>query len=214
MEIGTIMAAIRSYDTAYNRLPISSAAVNSSLGTGNDFTYGTFNTATIKDISGGLAQIDDPAGAYHANNSEVMAVLLALERYGNGQTTVNLGNVRNPERNVFLTAKMVDDTVSPGIGRDGVYRDPWGNPYVITLDTNGDGRARDRFYCTATVSEDGTALSNPRPGLNGLIRTLGNPAYFEANSAVMVWSAGPDGSVDSTNKANLGANKDNVLSWK
>ena len=30
----------------------------------------------------------------------------------------------------------------------------------------------------------------------------------------MVWSAGPDKLVDPNVKANVGANKDNVLSWK
>jgi hypothetical protein len=31
---------------------------------------------------------------------------------------------------------------------------------------------------------------------------------------VMVWSAGPDGKIDSSSLANQGVNKDNVLSWK
>ncbi len=30
----------------------------------------------------------------------------------------------------------------------------------------------------------------------------------------MVWSAGPDGNIDPTAKANAGVNKDNVLSWQ
>ena len=52
-------------------------------------------------------------------------------------------------------------------------------------------------------------------GRNGLIYnpTAGVTA-FEANDPVMVWSAGPDGKIDSLSKANLGANQDNVLSWK
>jgi hypothetical protein len=30
----------------------------------------------------------------------------------------------------------------------------------------------------------------------------------------MVWSAGPDGKMDSTVPANQGLNKDNILSWQ
>jgi hypothetical protein len=35
----------------------------------------------------------------------------------------------------------------PGVGTDLVYRDPWGNPYIITLDLNYDEKARDACYC-------------------------------------------------------------------
>jgi len=41
----------------------------------------------------------------------------------------------------------------------------------------------------------------------------GNPVY-EANAPVMVWSAGPDRMIDPAEKANRGANKDNIISWK
>ena len=32
------------------------------------------------------------------------------------------------------------------MGPDYVYRDPWGNPYVITLDLNHDRVCRDAYY--------------------------------------------------------------------
>ena len=42
-----------------------------------------------------------------------------------------------------------------------------------------------------------------------------SPGAFGARaSKVMVWSAGPDKKVDPKSKANVGANKDNILSWK
>jgi hypothetical protein len=37
---------------------------------------------------------------------------------------------------------------------------------------------------------------------------------FQFHGKVMVWSAGPDRKFDLTTAANLGVNKDNVLSWK
>lgn len=41
-----------------------------------------------------------------------------------------------------------------------------------------------------------------------------NNTYYEANVSVMVWSAGPDKKVQFNGHANVGVNKDNILSWK
>jgi hypothetical protein len=57
--------------------------------------------------------------------------------------------------------------------------------------------------------------------LNGLVNpdTTKND-NFQYHGKVMVWSAGPDGQIDPNlgnlagGRANAGANKDNVLSWK
>jgi hypothetical protein len=62
-----------------------------------------------------------------------MAVLLDLEKYGNGKATINKGHVKNTH-GAFLTADLAGETISSGIGSDGVYRDPWGSPYIISLD--------------------------------------------------------------------------------
>ena len=59
----------------------------------------------------------------------------------------------NPQQTKFLNATMVSDTVSPGVGLDGVYRDPWGDPYVISMDLNYDGVCQDAFYCQQSVSK-------------------------------------------------------------
>jgi hypothetical protein len=109
---------------------------------------------------------------------------------------------------------MTSDANAPGVGPDGVYRDPWGSPYVITIDANNDEKTRDAFYKLPAVSQDPNP-SNPN-GLNGLIkRKLPNGTkVFEANSPVMVWSAGPDKTVNPSVAADKGANKDNILSWK
>ena len=86
-----------------------------------------------------------------------------------------------------------------------MFRDPWGNPYIITIDMNYDNKCRDGFYRKETVSKG---------GLNGLYNKTSNPDNWEANQPVMVWSMGPDGAVDFNQPANKAANKDNVLSWK
>jgi hypothetical protein len=145
-----------------------------------------------------------------------MAVLLDVETWPNGVDTINKGHVKNPLKTKYLNADSVGDTVSPGIGRDGVYRDPWGNPYILTIDLNYDDHTRDVFYGTVGVSKDPGAPS-PAGGFNGLqnFKDLsGASDKFESNDKVMIWSVGPDKKMDSGTKANVGVNKDNILSWK
>ena len=75
------------------------------------------------------------------------------------------------------------------------------------VDADGDGMTRDAFYTLDAVSFDGTATT-----FNGLIRKGVNDN--RSSSQLMIWSAGPDKKIDESGKANVGANKDNVLSWK
>ncbi len=226
MQLALIVGAIHDYEAAYSHYPVSADAVNAAAAANNqDFTYGTANVANNNIKTPGASTVynvyalDDTTGQlpYQANNSEVMAILLDVETCpGTGAQTVNFGHVKNPQKTKFLNADMVSDPAGPGIGPDLVYRDPWGNPYIITIDLNFDERARDAFYRTAAVSADASPGVNPKPSINGLIpRVLaGGATVYEANSPVMVWSAGPDKMVDPGGKANQGANKDNVISWK
>jgi prepilin-type N-terminal cleavage/methylation domain-containing protein len=203
-DVGEIVNACTSYDSHYSRLPISSAAVQSvlNLNPPRDFTFGG--------VIGGVL-IESP-GNYKTNNNEVMAILLDLEHYPNGAPTINKDHVKNPRRTKYLNPPMASDTVSHGVGLDGVFRDPWGNPYIISFDVNNDGKVRDAFYARQAVSQD----TGPT-GLNGLYNARdanGNGDNFEYNGQLMVWSAGPDKQVDPNTKATLGVNKDNILSWK
>jgi hypothetical protein len=192
------------------------------LGGGRDFTFGTYEVpnsdgpAGIKTPAGGLVQVlnmtDTGSSSYQTNNSVIMAILLARETFpGNpNQRTINFGNVKNPQRQVYLNANPVS-SLTAGIGPDLVYRDPWGLPYIISLDLNYDDRVRDGFYRQSRVSQSGGAA-----GFNGLGNSSSNPNSdaFEFSGKVMVWSAGPDRMIDPNAKANAGVNKDNVLSWK
>src|SRR5438445_4469544 len=156
-QVGQIASAINEYVSAYNRFPISSAVLNGAGPLGEDYTYGsTFYGATGRVVVAG-------PGEYLNNNNELMAVLLDLEYYGNGQPTINKGHVKNPLRTKFLNAHMAADTNSPGIGPDGAYRDYWGITYIITIDLNNDGMARDIFYRNPSVSAD---PSDANRGLN------------------------------------------------
>jgi prepilin-type N-terminal cleavage/methylation domain-containing protein len=204
-EIAEIAFAINKYESENNRLPIAKLAMNSVTAKDDDFTYG----ATF--LGAGNFPYDVKAsGPYTANNSEIMAVLLDLEKFSDGTVTVNAGHILNTQKNALLNPSRAGDTSKPGLGPDGVYRDPWGNPYVITIDANNDEKARDAFYQLPAVSQD---TNNPNGGLNGLIKkTVNGITVFEANSPVLVWSAGPDKKIDQTAPANKGANKDNILS--
>jgi prepilin-type N-terminal cleavage/methylation domain-containing protein len=207
-EIVQIIAAIHAYEAEYSRLPASDNAVKSAATAGGDYTFG----ASFKDPSGVVTYIGTTANGYRTNNAEIMAILLDREAFADGTATGNKSHVKNPQKIKFLNANVVSDITLAGVGPDLVYRDPWGQPYMITLDLNADEKARDVFYCSQNCSAP-RPPADPKVGINGLILDS-TGTFFEAGSKVMVWSAGPDKLVDGSVKANEGANKDNVISWK
>lgn len=219
VEIKNIEGAINAYNGEYQRYPVSSEAMNSVSGNANcpDFTYGTFNLVT------GNPKYPLPAivnagnlGNYQANNGEVVAILRADANYRSASGKfVNENNTKNPNKTVYLQAKAVSDVKMAGIGPDGVFRDPWKNPYIITIDLNYDDHTRDAFYRLDTVSW-ANRPTTPKVGYNGLVPpTPTSPANtFETRGAVMVWSLGPDGQANVNIAADKGVNRDNVLSWK
>jgi prepilin-type N-terminal cleavage/methylation domain-containing protein len=117
----------------------------------------------------------------YTNNSDIITILLDAD------AGVNAGHVRNPQKQVFLNGKMVSGTSQSGIGPDYNFRDPWGRPYIITLDLNYDNRCNDLFY-------------SPLPG-NGI------------PTAVMVWSLGPDGKPLGPSGNPAARDNDDVKSW-
>jgi prepilin-type N-terminal cleavage/methylation domain-containing protein len=219
VEINNIAGAINAYYAQYNRWPTSTSAAEAAAINPNacpDFTFGTVDSAGIvlRNKRGEpLAIIKNMIGNYQANNAEVIAIL----RYNTNFTEtvkgvkVSLAMAKNPEKTVFLNAKEVSDVRQPGIGPDGVFRDPWGNPYIITLDMNYDNQCRDAFY-----RNDAVSAKDLTHGINGLVKVNvpGVANTFEARTPVMVWSLGPYGKADPTTKADAGINKNHVLGWK
>jgi len=221
LEIQNIVNAIHKYETDYNRLPAAPSDSQAAGAINEDFTYGTANlvcrgagdtplavSAGFATPSGGTQPIETlgvAAGA-QTNNSVIMNTLLDLDYYP------NQGHSRNPQQTKFLSATMNNDVNFQGVGPDHVYRDPWKNPYIITLDLNNDERTRDPFYRAPQVSE--VPSSNPKRGINGLIPidSASGPIY-EVNAPIIIWSAGPDLMIDPKGLANQGANKDNIVSW-
>lgn len=129
------------------------------------------------------------------SNCDVCIILADLDR------APNQGHRMNPQRIVYLNARL--DT-------NGVWLDPWGSPYVVTLDANADDKAADALYALQPVASNGPAIA----GLKGLRREQvdGQPLYV-LHSSVMAWSMGPDKKASQFDRADRGANKDNVTSW-
>ncbi|MBI5802173.1 MAG: hypothetical protein HZA92_15790 [Verrucomicrobia bacterium] len=246
-DIKGLSDAIESYRETYGRLPASREANTPTFCGGSplplrDFTFGTVVTGgrgTLKDSQGNSlpAVISQTTGLlaldYQANNSEIVSILMDLEydRTSGTAPTVNFGHRYNPKNIQFLKAKQSSGVSSPGVGDDLVYRDPWSNPYVVTLDLDHDQHAWDSFYSFAHVSEKNAPDEDSQNGLVRLKRPNDAPYSapatahpsdrhnFVTRDEVMVWSFGPDGTVDFNTKnlpegkANAGKNKDNILSW-
>ena len=208
VEINSIVAAISKYEADNSRFPASQKS-RANAGDG-DFTFGTVYT----DAQGVPHPLTNKKGqplprvandyAYENCNAEVMAALL-------DRTNLmwNFNHALNPNKIGYLTAKEVSDPKLPGVGPDGVYRDPWSNPYIISIDLNGDGKCRDAFCRWVKVSQ-----MQGDKGFNGLFRASAAPDDFQANKPIMVWSFGPDGWINDQLPANVAPNKDNILSWQ
>jgi general secretion pathway protein G len=218
MEINDLAGAINSYVTTYSRMPASRdvRAVLEDPNVTPDFTYGTYYRGGWTKNKKGVAsqvQTQNVPAKDQRNNSDLVAILKDIEQFRDGTPTINAGHSLNPQKISFLSAKEADGQRPSGIGPDGVYRDPWGNPYIVTLDMNGDDRCRDGFYGLDSVSRDPSGAGGQK-GFNGLFRASQRPNTYEYRGSVMVWSLGPDGVANPGLPANQGVNKDNILNWK
>ncbi|MGC9944606.1 MAG: type II secretion system protein [Verrucomicrobiota bacterium] len=225
IEATAIATAIQAYDSAYGRFPVSSG-VQSAARSG-DFTFGGAVFANA--IAAGTLPASD--SVYTTNNSEVIAILMDFTNYPSQYTTppfaatANANHQKNSQKTAFLIAKLSSwepaqgGTPLPGVGSDLVYRDPWGNPYIISMDLNYDGQCQDAFYGLESVSQNPPG-AYVQSGYNGLNNPNSNPASqaqkdsFRFHGTVMVWSAGPDGKITSIASANSDVNKDNILTWQ
>jgi len=202
IEMAEIVNAIETYDANYGRFPISPAE-QSAAGT-NDLTVGAMLVPTSS-----------------FNNSNVVAILMDLTSFPNGTPTANTNHIKNSKQVKYLNPKMsgydpaLNDPSPPaGVDNNGIYRDPWGSPYIITMNNSfNEQGTSDILYSLQSVSQNPPA-STSSSGFNGLMNPSFsiNPNNFLFHGKVMVWSAGPDKKYDA-GIANSGLNKDNVLSW-
>ena len=217
-EMNGLASAISQYDSTYGRPPASKLAAQYA---NPDFTFGTLTNgfapvaSVMKNAKGALLPtINNNNGTgYQTPNSEIMAILMDATVQPNGNplpSSFQSPHQYNPQQTPFITPHMAPDYVSSGVGPDLIYRDPWGNPYIISLDMNGDNHVRDAGYSQPAVSGGtfGCGLSvNPADSASA-------PNNYELNGTVMIWSLGRDAQFDPTKPWNMGANKDNVISWQ
>lgn len=186
IEIADLQNAIQAYESVYGRLPISDAPGNG-------------------DITLGLSPVDIDgfwkvkATRFRASNANVIVALMSIN------TNADRDYRLNPQRIMFLDPQLTGSTNEPGVSVENFeYRDPWGNPYVISLDTDQDGLVRDGFYGQSILYSNGLSRE-PLVFTNG---------FCELRGPVMVWSRGPDGKASFMASAHDGVNHDNIVSWQ
>ena len=194
MEMANLETAIKAYESEYNRMPAhktaeqeSQNAVKNNTGFW-DFTFGTLGIQGY--VGPSIATSVLAPLASETNNAVAMAIIMDRE------ANFNIGHARNPRKLSLFSGK---DATGPdsGVGPDLVFRDPWGNPYIISLDMNDDNKTFDGFY--------------RKVGGEGLVK---EGAEWVANRSIMIWSLGPDKTADINKGPRDDPNLDNVVSWR
>jgi hypothetical protein len=171
-----LLAAINQYYSDYGRFPISSNAY-AAAGT-NDFTFGTIRKTPVANGRISLVTVETPGeSAYQNDNSEVMAILTDSDRWP--ESSGSAAHIYNTNDNVYFSPRLASDTSSPGLGTDGVLRDPWGNPYIITVDLTGDNQCYDATLARAWH-----------------LRHPGDARPYSVPGSVVVWSFGQSKTLD------------------
>jgi prepilin-type N-terminal cleavage/methylation domain-containing protein len=213
-EIKNIEGAINSYYHTYQRYPTSLKVRKEGVSNANpDYTYGTYGATQLTSPAYAPKGVKNPTTipvtapqGVNTNNSEVVAILMDIDR---SKPNTPKGNPENRQGQVFLNAKFSNNNTSPGVSKDdGIYRDPWGSPYIITLDLNYDSSCRDGFYRGEIVATD---PKQPGKGLNGFVKAERDA--WELRTGVMVWSLGPDRMANHSAPGTQLENKDNITSW-
>jgi prepilin-type N-terminal cleavage/methylation domain-containing protein len=201
-EMKDLEQAILAFKAQYSIWPMASSARASGV---PDFTYGTFN---VSGYTGSESVLNNNGTGYQTNNASIITILMARPH-----GSENPNHLNNPQKKQFFNPKLAAQDGDPGVGpNDGVYRDVWRNPYMISIDANYDGYTRDDIYGRNSVSL--LTAGNPK-GIDGLFSQSGSITNdFVFTGPVMIWSKGPDGSSSDSVQANVGVNLDNVTSWK
>ncbi len=217
-EMANLAAAVNAYEGKYSRLPATKASRDVAQTAANPDPSGMIYGTDDRDLQspfGMKVMTSKPGIAVNANvqdprrpvsNRELIAILTDDPEIRNiGGQPINPAHALNPDRISFLDVKTSTRnaaTLSPQqqtqgnqpsmVGADGVFRDPWGNPYIVIVDLDVDGQVRNPFYSVG---------GNEREFLKG---------------TVFVWSLGPDGQgiVAGSLDSQTGVNKDNIYSWK
>jgi prepilin-type N-terminal cleavage/methylation domain-containing protein len=178
-EMASLISAISAYEAEYSRPP-ASREVETMLGpNGEDYTYGAYDKAGIA--------VENMYPTYPKTFTNDVVMNIIMDR----DLGSNRDHARNPRHHATFTAKPSDGTL-PGIDGDGILRDPWGHPYIITIDMNDDNKCFVPLY------------SKPVPP---------GTTPVPINVPVAIWSFGSNGKADMGKGPKEGFNADNVVSW-
>ena len=136
-EMTSLIGAISAYEAEYSRPP-AFKAIEDLLAQPNmanrDYTY------VATDTAGNSVENAPPVQPNQQfMNKIVMNIIMDRNR------DPNTNSVRNP-RHITTFNPKPSDGQTPGLDDEGILRDPWGNPYIITIDMNDDNQADDAFY--------------------------------------------------------------------
>lgn len=148
-DLWQLTMGVNAFYTDYGYYPIASAVTK----TGMDAVYGI------------------PGSSYH--NSDVINVL----RADGDDVGPNYKNVLNPRQQIYLNIPYIKNLAEPksglgtghetntyGVTTPGEWYDPWGSPYIIFIDANGDGICDlGRVYSDFTST--GSVPTNPHTGV-------------------------------------------------
>tara|TARA_Y100000588_G_scaffold3000_3_gene4111 strand:- start:3138 stop:3899 length:762 start_codon:yes stop_codon:yes gene_type:complete len=178
---------------------------------------------------GGMTRGGDITFSLHDNSpigrkpftSDMMIILSGLDIPSADGQKINPGNALGGSKGAYLKSELTNDREKEGLGPDGIYRDPFGNPYVVTVDKSGDDRCWDMFYGAKEVSGtgpdqklDGGADDMPAIGQHGLMKVVnGANVGYVLQGKAMVWSAGPDREISPGAGALMDKNYDNIIGW-
>ena len=214
VEMKSLEGAIKAYKSDYERFPIGRLSNNNPRNNYGDHTAGK-HPYYIDDIGKEIA--------WAPGNNNVMYILLA-EDAGH-----NVRHARNPKKHKYITPKdsgtSVDKDGIPGLSLTKVYRSPFGNNFIISMDVSGDGYCGDNYYGWK---------KNEVLGLVQVPAEVSNRVSkkFKAlRGDIMIWTAGPDKMIETdpvykkhlnslidpiTGKSkpnNIRPDIDNILSW-
>lgn len=213
VEMKSLEGAIKAYKSDYERFPIGRLSANNPRNNYGDHTAGKH---PYNDGRGGVAW-------WAPGNNNVMYILLAED------AGVNVKHARNPKKHKYITPKdsgtSVDKVGIPGLSLTKVYRSPFGNNFIISMDVNGDGYCGDNYYGGKTKEVQGL-VQVPAEVSNRV-----GKKFKALRGDVMIWTAGPDKMIETdpvykkhleslydpdTGKSepnNISPDIDNILSW-
>ena len=205
-EMANLGTAIVQFNNDYSMMPTSTNATAAAANCpnplvpntlGSDFTFGTVVKAPGSPMPQGPMNVGtiskSPAtenSTYQNVNSEVIAILTDADYYPENSPSRHTYNSRQI---LEFTGRAAADTNSPGIDTNCILRDPWGLPYIIILDLNGDGKCTDNRTWSVLMN---------------------NTSNFSVSGSSMIWSFGPLKTVDLSTPYNSAINKNLVTSWK